>query len=109
MPSSETLYLAGEKDPVGRDLKWFSGVRFHSNLDDLPLFALALDERSLFRSGLVSVHVKIDFFGSRIAVVSKNYLLGGSHAFTSITIRFGKVPSPCNSRRGQNFVLRLAP
>ena len=74
--------LVGEEDPMDGDLEGFGRAHLHVDPDYLPSAGVSLDKGALVGNRFVAVHVKIDLFGSWIAVVPIHYLLAGSHACT---------------------------
>jgi hypothetical protein len=79
--------LVGEENPMNGNLKWFCDAGFHVDLHDLPSFSFTVNKGALPGNGFLAVHIKVDLFGSRIVVVPKHDLLGGSHTFTPVLRR----------------------
>ena len=56
--------LVGEENPMDGDLEGFGHASLHFDLDHLPSFSFSLNKGTLLGNRFVTVHVKIDLFGS---------------------------------------------
>ncbi len=75
------LQLVGEENPVDAGLEGFGRVCFYADSHHFPSFSFTLNKGILRGDRLVAVHVQVDLFRSRIAVVPEHDLLGGFQGF----------------------------